>query len=217
MIQDAAVDDPPLARTLREDLVRIVAQGVRDPRVLAAMSEIPRHVFVPNADLVAAYEDHPISIGYDATISQPSLVGIMSAALELDGDEHVLEIGTGSGYQAAVLSRLAGRVDTVEVVPQLAEAARQTLAVLGCRNVAVHVGDGWSGWPTGAPYDRVVVTAAPDVMPTELLAQVREGGMLLVPVGVQTMDQRLERWLRRGETFRKQDLGAVRFVPMIHA
>ena len=217
MVQAAAFDDPPLARSLREELVRIVAQGVRDARVLAAMMEVPRHVFVPDADLVAAYEDHPLSIGYDATISQPSLVGIMSAALELEGTEHVLEIGTGSGYQAAVLSRLAGRVDTVEVVPELAERARETLAALGCSNVAVHLGDGWQGWPAGAPYDRVVVTAAPDVMPTELLAQVRDGGMLLVPVGAQTKDQRLERWLRRGDTFRKQDLGAVRFVPMVHA
>jgi protein-L-isoaspartate(D-aspartate) O-methyltransferase len=216
MTQDAAIEDPPLARSLREELVRTVAQGVRDARVLAAMNEVPRHVFVPSADLVAAYEDHPLSIGYDATISQPSLVGIMSAALELEGTERVLEIGAGSGYQAAVLSRLARWVDTVEVVPALAERARESLAALGYTNVAVHVGDGWAGWPEGAPYDRVVVTAAPEVMPTELLAQVREGGMLLVPIGVQTRDQRLERWLHRGDTFRKQDLGAVRFVPMVH-
>lgn len=139
----------------------------------------------------------------------------MSEALELTGDEHVLEIGTGSGYQAAVLSHLAGHVDTVEVIRDLAERATVTLASVGCTNVDVHMSDGWGGWPEGAPYDRVVVTAAPEVLPPALLRQLKDGGLLIVPVGSQAKDQRLERWKKVGETFFKEDLGAVRFVPMV--
>lgn len=213
------LSDPPAARALREDLVdRVIAShGVRDPRVLQALRDTPRHLFVPEADLARAYGDHPVSIGYDATISQPSLVGIMSEALELRGDRRVLEVGTGSGYQAAVLCRLAGHIDTVEVVPALAARAAATLAAIGCSNVAVHHGDGWAGWPSGAPYDRIVVTAAPDVLPSALLDQLVDGGLLLVPVGSQAQDQRLERWQKRAGELYKQDLGAVRFVPMVHA
>ena len=160
----APSDDPPRARALREYLVdRIVALGVRDARVLRAMRGIPRHLFAPEYDLGQAYGDYPLSIGHEATISQPSLVGIMSEALELSGHERVLEIGTGSGYQTAVLCRLAGHVDTVELVPELAQRAASTLSALGCTNVDIHTSDGWTGWPEGAPYDRVVVTAAPEV------------------------------------------------------
>jgi protein-L-isoaspartate(D-aspartate) O-methyltransferase len=214
---DAWHDDPPAARALRRHLVdRVVALGVHDPRVLACMREVPRHWFVPNHDLEQAYADHPLLIGHEATISQPSLVGIMSEALKLSGTEHVLEIGTGSGYQAAVLCRLAGHVDTIEVVPALAEQARSTLRALGCTNVDVHTGDGWAGWPAGAPYDRVVVTAAPEVLPPALLEQLDDGGLLVVPVGSQENDQRLERWRKAGGALFKQDLGAVRFVPMVH-
>lgn len=214
----STTDDPPLARTLRARLVDdAVALGVHDPRVLAAMREVPRHVFVPEHTLERAYADHPLSIGHEATISQPSLVGIMSEALELTGRERVLEVGTGSGYQAAVLCRLAGHVDTVEVVPELAARASAVLHALGCENVAVHTTDGWAGWPEGAPYDRVVVTAAPEVLPGALLEQLADGGLLIVPVGSQAKDQRLERWKKVGGLLYKQDLGAVRFVPMVHA
>jgi len=195
----------------------VVALGVHDPRVLAAMREVPRHLFVPEHALERAYADHPLSIGHEATISQPSLVGIMSEALELTGRERVLEIGTGSGYQAAVLCRLAGHVDTVEVVPELAERAAAVLKALGCENADVHTTDGWAGWPEGAPYDRVVVTAAPEVLPGALLDQLADGGLLVVPVGSQAKDQRLERWKKVGGLLYKQDLGAVRFVPMVHA
>jgi protein-L-isoaspartate(D-aspartate) O-methyltransferase len=211
-------NDPPLARAMRAHLVdRAVALGVRDLRVLRAMREVPRHLFTPQHDLEHAYGDYPLSIGHEATISQPSLVGIMSEALELSGREHVLEIGTGSGYQAAVLCRLAAHVDTVEVVPELAERAASTLYALGYTNVDVHTSDGWRGWPRGAPYDRVVVTAAPEVLPAALLAQLVEGGLLVVPVGSQNKDQRLERWRKARGMLYKQDLGAVRFVPMVHA
>lgn len=203
---------------MREHLVdRVVALGVHDPRVLTAMREVPRHLFVPEHALERAYADHPLSIGHEATISQPSLVGIMSEALELTGRERVLEIGTGSGYQAAVLCRLAAHVDTVEVVPELADRAAAVLEALGCENVDVHTTDGWAGWPEGAPYDRVVVTAAPEVLPGALLDQLADGGLLVVPVGSQAKDQRLERWKKVGGLLYKQDLGAVRFVPMVHA
>lgn len=211
--------DPPKARALREHLVDqvIAGHGVKDPRVLEALRAIPRHLFVPRCDLERAYGDHPVSIGHEATISQPSLVGIMSEALQLTGTERVLEVGTGSGYQAAVLCRLARHIDTVEVVPELATRAAATLAAMGCANVTVHTGDGWQGWPPGAPYDRVVVTAAPEVLPRALIDQLGDGGLLLVPVGSQAKDQRLERWKKVGGDLHKQDLGAVRFVPMVHA
>lgn len=211
-------DDPPLAREMRERLVDdVVALGVRDPRVLAAMRAVPRHVFVPEHPLERAYGDHPLSIGHDATISQPSLVGIMSEALELSGHERVLEIGTGSGYQAAVLCRLAGEVHTVEVVPELADRASSVLLALGYDNVEVHTADGWLGWPAGAPYDRIVVTAAPEELPSALLEQLADGGSIVAPVGSQATDQRLERWRKADGRYYKQDLGAVRFVPMVHA
>jgi protein-L-isoaspartate(D-aspartate) O-methyltransferase len=211
-------DDPPLAQALRERLVeQTAAAGVRDPRVIAAMRAVPRHLFAPEHALEQAYGDHPLAIGYEATISQPSLVGIMTAALELSGAERVLEIGTGSGYQAAVLGRLAAHVDTVEVVPELADRAAAMLVAIGQNNVDVHVGDGWAGWPAGAPYDRVLVTAAPEVLPHALLEQLATGGLLVLPVGSQSRDQRLERWRKDGPHLHKEDLGAVRFVPMVHA
>lgn len=211
-------EDPPHARALRHDLVdRTVSRTVHDARVLDVMREVPRHLFAPDErDLERCYGDYPLSIGHEATISQPSVVGIMSEALELTGAERVLEIGTGSGYQAAVLSRLAGHIDTVEVVPDLAEQARNALRRTGCANVDVHLGDGWAGWPAGAPYDRIVVTAAPDVLPAALVKQLADGGLLVVPVGSQDSDQRLERWQKVGASLYRQDLGAVRFVPMVH-
>jgi protein-L-isoaspartate(D-aspartate) O-methyltransferase len=209
--------EAPRARALREHLVdKVVALGVRDPRVLTAMREVPRHLFAPQHELDRAYADHPLAIGYEATISQPSLVGIMSEALALSGVERVLEIGTGSGYQAAVLGRLAAHVDTVEVVPDLAHRAAATLRSLGIDNVDVHIEDGWSGWEERSPYDRIVVTAAPEVLPTALLDQLAEDGLIIVPVGSQENDQRLERWTKSGGALRKEDLGAVRFVPMVH-
>lgn len=212
------LSDPPVAQALRARLVdQVAASGVRDPRVLAAMARVPRHLFTPGYDLEQAYGDFPLAIGYEATISQPSLVGLMSEALSLTGRERVLEIGTGSGYQTAVLSHLAGHIHTVEVVPELARRAADTLSALGYPNIDVHEGDGWAGWPIAAPYDRVVVTAAPDVLPHELLRQLVDGGLLVAPVGPQAKEQRLERWRKAGTMLYKQDLGAVRFVPMVHA
>ena len=201
---------------LRATLVEIVAREVRSARVLDAMRAVPRHVFVPEHSLVDAYSDYPLTIGHEATISQPTVVGMMSEALDLDGTQRVLEVGTGSGYQAAVLSRLAAHVDTIEVVPDLAERALRALAAVGCTNVDVHVGDGWAGLPERAPYDRILVTAAPDRLPESLVAQLAEGGLLVVPVGPQSRDQRLERHRKRDGKLVSDDLGPVRFVPMVH-
>ena len=201
---------------LREALVDVVARHVRSARVLDALRAVPRHVFVPEHSLADAYADHPLTIGYDATISQPTVVGMMSEALELDGSQRVLEIGTGSGYQAAVLSHLAAHVDTIELVPELAARAQRALASTSSTNVDVYVGDGWAGLPDRAPYDRIVVTAAPDQLPASLVAQLADGGILVVPVGPQAREQRLERHRRRGDALVSEDLGAVRFVPMVH-
>lgn len=216
LVAAVATEDPARARAMREHLVdSVVALGVRDARVLDAMRRVPRHLFADERDLERAYADHPLPIGHDATISQPSLVGIMTEALDLSGSERVLEIGTGSGYQAAVLCHLARHVDTVEVVPALADRAERTLAAVGCHNVDVHVSDGWEGWPQGAPYDRILVTAAPEELPAALVAQLAPGGLLVVPVGSQASDQRLERWRKAGASLEREDLGAVRFVPMV--
>ena len=204
-----------LERQLGDALVVIVAREVSDPRVLEVMRELPRHVFVPEHTLGEAYADHPLTIGYAATISQPTIVGIMSEALALGGTERILEIGAGSGYQAAVLSRMARHVDTIEIVPELADRARLALADLGITNVDVHVGDGWLGLPERAPFDRIVVTAAPDHLPRALVDQLAEGGLLVLPVG-QAHEQRLERHRKREGQLVREDLGAVRFVPMVH-
>jgi protein-L-isoaspartate(D-aspartate) O-methyltransferase len=208
--------DPAEARALRERLVEVVAREVSAPHVLAALRAVPRHRFVPGVELDEAYGDHPVPIGHGATISQPTVVGMMSEALDLDGDERVLEIGTGSGYQAAVLCQLAHHVESIEVVPELGQRAARILAEMGCTNVRVHVGDGWKGYPEGAPYDRIVVTAAPDEVPPALVEQLAEGGLLVVPVGPQSTDQRLERFWKKDGKLIMEDLCAVRFVPMVH-
>jgi protein-L-isoaspartate(D-aspartate) O-methyltransferase len=202
---------------LRRALVEVVRREVQSERVLDVMRVLPRHVFVPEHSVAEAYADHPLPIGWGATISQPTVVGMMSEALELDGTQRILEIGTGSGYQAAVLSCLARHVDTIEVVPDLADRARRALAELRIDNVDVHVGDGWQGLPERAPFDRIVVTAAPDCLPQVLVDQLAEGGFLVVPVGPQSADQRLERHQKRDGRLVREDLGAVRFVPMVHA
>jgi protein-L-isoaspartate(D-aspartate) O-methyltransferase len=204
-------------RRLRTELVAKVGREVHSPAVLDVLREVPRHAFVPEHAVEDAYADRPLPIGHGATISQPTVVGMMSQALELTGAERVLEIGTGSGYQAAVLSRLARHVDTVEVIPELADRARRALSELACSNVEVHLGDGWSGLPSRAPFDRILVTAAPDQLPQALIEQLAEGGLIVVPVGPQSRDQRLERHRKREGQLVREDLGAVRFVPMVRA
>ena len=202
-------------KQLRDALVDVVGQRVRCRRVLDAMRRVPRHAFVRNHTVYDAYADRALPIGHDVTISQPTVVGMMTEALSLDGTERVLEIGTGSGYQAAVLSLLARHVDTVEMIPELAVRARAALTRLGIDNVDVWTGDGWDGLPECAPFDRILVTAAPDHVPDSLRDQLGEGGVLVVPVGEQSQHQRLQRLSREGRELRAADLGAVRFVPLV--
>lgn len=213
--------DPPEAQALRAALVRSIAQQSPwpagdewDARVLRAVAQVPRHVFVPHASLDDAYMDAPYPIGRDQTISQPTVVALMTQALLLEGRERVLEIGTGSGYQAAVLAQLTQFVLTVERIHSLGEAARARLAALGFRNVHVRIGDGFEGWPEAAPFDRILLTAAPEGVPPVLLSQLAEGGLIVAPVG-DTWDQRLMRWRRRGADLESEELGLVRFVPML--
>lgn len=206
-------DDDALA--LREAMVRTVAREVTAPSVLEALRDVPRHLFMPGASLERAYHDSPAAIGDGQTISQPTIVGIMTEALALSGTERVLEIGTGSGYQAAVLSRLAREVFSIEVVAPLADEARERLARLGYTNVHVRSGDGYLGWPEAAPFDRIVLTAAPGSVPSLLLSELADGGVLVAPVGADGADQRLVRIVRRHDTFLHDDLMGVRFVPMV--
>ncbi|HEY0704583.1 MAG TPA: protein-L-isoaspartate(D-aspartate) O-methyltransferase [Candidatus Acidoferrales bacterium] len=189
------------------------AHGVRSERVLSAMCAVPRHEFVPSHQLASAYSDQALAIGDGQTISQPYVVAAMAEALGLQGHERVLEIGGGSGYQAAVLSRLAREVITLELLPQLAAAARERLARLGFSNVHVEQGDGSLGWPLAAPYDAILVAAASPQIPQPLLGQLVEGGRLLLPMG--TIDeQNLIRAVKRGVNAVPETLFACRFVPL---
>jgi protein-L-isoaspartate(D-aspartate) O-methyltransferase len=201
--------------TRRAEMVetQIRARGIRDTRVLDAMRRVPRHLFVPESVRANAYDDTPLPIGDDQTISQPYIVAYMSETLELRPTDKVLEIGTGSGYQAAILAELAGDVFTIEIVAALALRARQTLDTLGYRNVRVRHGDGYLGWPEEAPFTKIIVTAAPPEIPPVLIEQLRVGGIMIVPVG--RVDQMMT-------IVRKTDTGVitretipVRFVPMI--
>ena len=193
------------------------ARGIRDERVLAAMATLPRHVFLPVPVRDQAYEDHAVPIGFDVTMSQPFVVAWMSEALGLRGDERVLEVGTGSGYQAAVLARLAGEVYTIERVPVLARRARWTLRALGLENVHVLIGDGSLGLLAHAPYDGIVVTAAAPSVPAEMLAQLAHGGRLVAPVGRGALQSL--RVIRRDDQGKLSlsDRGAVAFVPLVGA
>lgn len=188
---------------------------VKDERVLRLIGSTPRHLFAPELSLFAAYQDRPQPIGHGQTISQPTIVAMMTEALELTGRERVLEIGTGSGYQAAVLAQLARQVYSIELLAPLGDAARERLARLGYANVEVRIGDGYLGWPEHAPFDRIVVTAAPPDMPKALVAQLAVGGVLVVPVGETDRAQRLIRLRKTKSGVLEEDLGAVRFVPMV--
>ena len=200
--------------TLRHRMVdeQLRARDIRDPAVLDAMRAVPRHLFVPEALRADAYGDFPLPIGLDQTISQPYIVAFMTEALALEPGHRVLEIGTGSGYQAAVLSLLAKEVYTIEILAPLAERARATLGGLGYRNVEVRTGNGYLGWPEHAPYDRIMVTAAPDETPPALVQQLKVGGLMAIPVGTSSQELRI---LRRTATgLQTLKTLPVRFVPM---
>lgn len=194
---------------------QIAARGIRDPRVLVAMRTVPRHEFVPAAEQRYAYDDYPLPIGRDQTISQPYIVALMTELARPAPGDSVLEVGTGSGYQAAVLSGLVARVRTIELEPELAASASGRLARLGYANVEVRQGDGYAGWPDAAPFDIIVVTAAPEAVPPALVAQLKPRGRLVIPVGPVHDVQHLQ-------VIEKDEAGAtrarvvlpVRFVPL---
>ena len=192
---------------------QIVRRGLRDPRLLTAFETVPRHRFVPEEYHYAAYDDSPLPISFSQTISQPYIVALMTDLLKLQGHEHVLEIGTGSGYQAAILGMMAEEVHTVEYVPELATDADKLLKELGFDNVHVHVGDGSLGWPEAAPYAGILVAAAAPQAPKTLLNQLVDGGRLVLPVGGRGM-QNLEIWEKDGGEFTSRIETAVAFVPL---
>lgn len=193
---------------------QLASRGIQDPRVIEAMRKVPRHLFVDEALQEQAYSDHPLPIGDKQTISQPFIVALMTESLELKGNEKVLEIGTGSGYQAAVLAELAGRVFSVERYPALAYKANQVLQKLGYKNVIVRVADGTIGWAEEAPFDGIVVTAGAPQVPQPLVDQLAEGGKLVVPVG-DRITQDLILVERLGDRLNRTNLGGVRFVDLV--
>ncbi|HEX5041851.1 MAG TPA: protein-L-isoaspartate(D-aspartate) O-methyltransferase [Candidatus Polarisedimenticolaceae bacterium] len=193
--------------------VQIAGRGIRDPAVLAAMRRVPRERFVPDSDRAFAYTDGPLSIGFGQTISQPYIVALMTELLCPHPGMRVLEIGTGSGYQTAVLAECAGEVFSVEIVPELSQRAARVLHELGHGNVHFRVGDGSLGWPEHAPYEGILAAAAPAAVPRALLDQLSVGGRLVLPVGAGE-DQRLLRILRTRDGFQQDTVAPVRFVPM---
>ena len=193
---------------------QIEARGITDQKTLAAMRKVPRHLFVSEALMDQAYADHPLPIGEQQTISQPYIVAHMTEALQLKPDDRVLEVGTGSGYQAASLGELAAEVHTIERHPELADTAQQHLVDLGYQNIHVHVGDGTLGYPAAAPYDRIIAAASAPKVPDPLLQQLADGGRLVLPVGSR-FSQHLEVWTRQGEKFKKSNSIPVVFVPLI--
>jgi protein-L-isoaspartate(D-aspartate) O-methyltransferase len=215
------VDSIPLSSTdLSPDLGRdrmvqeqIIERGIDDPAVIQAMQRVPRHRFVPAESLPLAYADGSLPIGYGQSISQPYIVAFMTEALELKPGDHVLEVGTGSGYQTAILAEIAAQVFTIEIVQPLAEKAATTLAELSYTNVHTRVGDGFRGWPGEAPFQAIIVTAAPLEIPHALLEQLAIGGRLLLPAG--GAEQRLLLYRRMADGYTRTDLGRVRFVPLV--
>jgi protein-L-isoaspartate(D-aspartate) O-methyltransferase len=193
---------------------QIAARGVRDPRVLTAMREVPRHLFIPDTIRSAAYQDRPLPIGSGQTISQPYIVALMTALLEPADGDTMLEIGAGSGYQAAILGRLVARVITIERLPEIAASARERLHHLGITNVEVEVGDGTKGFPSRAPYQGILITAATPEVPAPLLDQLAEGGRLVAPVGGRDVQELIRVRMQGGQVVREYH-GAVCFVPLI--
>lgn len=206
--------EDPATQARRNQMVtsQIERRGVTDPAVLAAMRRVPRHRFVPAKVEPLAYDDRPVPIGHDQTISQPLVVALMTAAVRPSKEMKVLEVGTGSGYQAAVLAECVAEVDTIEIVPSLGRRAQSVLNELGYRNVHVRIGDGYDGWPERAPFDAIVLTAAPAKVPKPLLDQLKLGGRLVAPVGRSSQD--LVVMTRTPQGFTTRVIDAVRFVPM---
>ena len=202
---------------LRERMVKdqIVARGIEDPQVIRAIVKVPRHRFVSSRFKPFAYGDYPLSIGEGQTISQPYNVAFMTEALELTKNDKVLEIGTGSGYQAAILAELAKEIYSIEIIPELGENAQEILKELGYENIQVKIGDGYKGWPEIAPFDAIIVTCAPEKIPGALIEQLKEGGRMIIPVGEEGSVQRLYKVIKEDGQIKTRAEMDVRFVPMV--
>jgi protein-L-isoaspartate(D-aspartate) O-methyltransferase len=208
--------DPFAAQRTRMVRDQIAIRGIKSPVVLRAIRETPRELFIPSGLRAHAYEDRPVPIGYGQTISQPYIVAFMTEMLDIKKVHRVLEIGTGSGYQAAILSSLAKEVYTIEIVPQLAKSASETLNRMGYQNVIVREGDGYKGWPEKAPFDRIILTAAPPKLPQTLTDQLKSGGKLLAPIGDRTSAQALSLVEKAADgKITSRPVLPVRFVPMV--
>jgi len=210
----AAQDENPEVARRRMVDQQLRARDIVDARVLSVMDKVPRHLFVGPALERFAYEDRPLSIGAGQTISQPYIVALMTQLLQIQPTHRVLEVGTGSGYQAAVLAELAAEVYTVEIIPSLAESARARLEALGYRNVRVRQGDGYEGWGEFAPFDAIIVTAGAPQIPAPLIEQLREGGRMAIPVGGAKTTQELLLGEKRGERLQTRPIAPVLFVPL---
>ncbi|MBI2814472.1 MAG: protein-L-isoaspartate(D-aspartate) O-methyltransferase [Opitutae bacterium] len=213
----AAPDRPDPWQAQRNRMVekQLELREVSHPATLAAMRKVPRHLFVPVEFRREAYADHPLPIGHDQTISQPYIVACMTELIAPTKETRVLEIGTGSGYQAAVLAEICAEVFTIEIIPELARQAAAVLRQLGYKNVRTRTGDGWKGWPEAAPFDAIIVTAAPETIPPPLLDQLKEGGRMILPVGPQASGQNLVLVTKEGGKIRTRPLDPVRFVPFV--
>lgn len=194
---------------------QIVPRGIKDPRVLAAMRKIPRHLFLDEALWPQAYDDHPLPIGEKQTISQPYIVALMTEALRLTGKEKVLEIGSGSGYQTAILAELAEQVYTIERIPAIAKRARKTFDQLQYKNIVITIGDGSSGWKEHSPYDGIIVTAASPDTPKPLLEQLATGGRLVIPIGNEFTQELMVYEKENGKEFKEENYGGCRFVKLV--
>ncbi len=203
-------------RTRRDQMVKqqIEARGIVDQKVLNALRKVERHLFVPSEYAARAYSDSPLPIGYNQTISQPYIVAFMTEALNLESTDRVLEVGTGSGYQAAVLAEVCDTVYTIEIIPELADRARNLLKVLNYDNIRVKTGDGYQGWSEYSPFDAIIVTCSPTHVPEPLVIQLAEGGMMIIPVG-QQYSQSLVLLEKRGGRLNRINVLPVRFVPMV--
>ena len=211
----AQENDDALFAQMRKDIVheQIIARGIKEEKVIAAFRKVERHKFVPENLQRSAYEDHPLPIGYEQTISQPYIVALMTELARLKPEDRVLEIGTGSGYQAAILAEIAKQVYTIEILKPLAESSRKKLKDLGYKNIQVKWGDGYLGWEEFAPFDVIIVTAAPDEVPRALVEQLKIGGRLVIPVGESFQELKLITKTKDG--IKEKSIIPVRFVPMI--
>jgi len=204
-------------RMLADSMVeyQIIDRGIKDAKVIYVMKNTPRHLFVPEEFIYESYNDHPLPIGEQQTISQPYIVALMTELLQLEHSDNVLEIGTGSGYQLAVLSQLVDFCYSIEIKESLAINARKKLNSLEYNNVKIKFGDGYQGWKEYAPFDKIIITAAPKEIPTELIKQLKDGGLMVLPVG-ESYNQQLIVIEKNGDELKKENIIPVRFVPMIH-